>query len=426
MKQFRVIAITHKKAGLDDIGLFHVEDSQVESRLKALKNNARLEELMYLSTCNRVEFYFVSDQEIDDDNLIEFFHAFNPGWGETQLLKAVKLSEYFEGDEAIRHIFSVASSLDSMVVGEREIITQVRTAYENSTKIGLTGDLIRLILKKTVEAAKEVYTETDIATKPVSVVSLAYRKLRDLTIHENSRILFIGAGQTNTNMARFLKKNAFKNFVVFNRSIANGLALANELKCEVKELKDIAKYKNGFDVIISCTASSEPVITTGVYEALLNGEAGTKIVVDLAIPNDFDPAVSQKHKVKVINISNLKDEAEKNLREREKEMKRCDSLIDKYMNEFREVYRIRQVELAMSEVPQKMKEIRETAVKTVFAKDIAQLDEPSREVLEKVMAYLEKKYISVPMKLAKEIIIANNSNGTSDTEEVKSENIISR
>lgn len=421
MKQFRVIAITHKKAGLNDIGLFHIEDSQLEDRLKALKNNARLEELMYLSTCNRVEFHFVSEHKIDDDNLIEFFHAFNPGWGETQLLKAVKLSEYFEGDDAVRHVFNVASSLDSMVVGEREIITQVRNAYEQCSKIGITGDLIRLILKKTVEAAKEIYTETDIATKPVSVVSLAYRKLRDLAIHEDSRILFIGAGQTNTNMARFLKKNGFKNFVVFNRSIANGLALANELKCEVHELRDISKYKNGFDVIISCTASSEPVITGTVYESLVNNATSSKVVVDLAIPNDFDKNITKKHKVKVINIENLKEEAELNLRERKKEMERCDTLIDKFIAEFRDVYRIRQVELAMSEVPQKMKEIKETALNSVFAKDISQLDEPSREVLDKVLAYLEKKYISVPMKLAKEIIIGNNS--SEKAEELKAENI---
>lgn len=424
MKQFRVIAITHKKAGLDDIGLFHIEDSQVENRLKALKNNARLDELMYLSTCNRVEFHFVSEQNIDDDHLIEFFHAFNPGWGETQLLKAVKLSEYYEGDEAVRHVFCVASSLDSMVVGEREIITQVRNAYEKCSGFGITGDLIRLIQKKTVEAAKEVYTETDIATKPVSVVSLAYRKLRDLNINENSKIIFIGAGQTNTNMARFMKKNGFKNFVVFNRSIANGLALANELKSEVKELKDITKYENGFDVIISCTASSEPVITKEVYESLLRGDTTSKIVVDLAIPNDFDDSISKSHKLKIINIENLKEEAEVNLREREKEMVRCDRLIDKYISEFREVYRIRQVELAMSEVPQKMKEIKETAINSVFAKDISQLDENSKEVLERVLAYIEKKYISVPMKLAKEIIIANGPSEKILSDESKSENII--
>lgn len=407
MKQFRVIALTHKKANLEEIGQFHIEESQQRERLHHLKEHAHLEELMYLSTCNRVEFYFVTKDITDDDFLIEFFHAFNPSWGETQLLKAMRSAEYYQGEDAIRHVFNVASSLDSMVIGEREIITQVRTSYENCQKMGITGDMIRLVMKKTVEAAKEVYTRTDIATKPVSVVSLAFRKLRDQNIQEDARILFVGAGQTTTNMARFLKKNAYKNFVVFNRSMGNGLALANELKCELQELKDLSKYKGGFDVIIACTASSEPVITPAVYESLLNGDTQSKIVVDLAIPNDFDKSIMETHKVKVIDIENLKGEAEINLKEREKELARCNRLIDRLIIEFKEVYRVRQVEKAMSEVPVKMKEIKDIALNSIFSKEIASLDEHSKEVMEKVLNYLEKKYISLPMKMAKEILLDN-------------------
>lgn len=416
MKQFRVIAVTHKKAKLEEIGQFHIEDNQQEERLRALKNNARLSELMYLTTCNRVEIYFVTEENHEDDFLIEFFHAFNPGWSETQLQKAIKVSEYYQGEEAIRHVFNVASSLDSMIVGEREIITQVRTAYENSQRLGLTGDMIRLVMKKTVEAAKEVYTHTDIATKPVSVVSLAYRKLRDLNVNEDAKILFVGAGQTNTNMARFLMKNGFKNFVVFNRSIGNGLALANELKCEVKDLTDLLKYKNGFDVIITCTASSEPIITQEVYESLLNDDIHNKVVVDLAIPNDFDKNIMHHHKVKLIDIENLKEEAEKNLREREKELVRCNQMIDRLMRDFKEVYRVRQVEKAMADVPQKMKDIKEIALQNIFAKDIEGMDAHSREVMDKVLAYLEKKYISLPMKMAKEILLENPRLNTSNKE----------
>jgi glutamyl-tRNA reductase len=406
VKQLKAIAITHKKATLEEIGLFHIEDNQLQERLKALKNNARLEELMYLSTCNRVEFYFVyNEPDSEEDFLIDFLHAFNPGWGETQLHKSFKLLEFYEGEEAIRHLFNVASSLDSMVVGEREIITQVRNAYDKCLAMGLTGDSIRLMIKKTVEAAKEIYTRTDIASKPVSVVSLAYRKLRESSIHENSRIIFIGAGQTNTAMARFLKKNGFKNFVVFNRSVANGLALAAELKCELKDLKDIKNYHQGFDVIISCTASTEPIINQEIYERLLAGEQNQKIVVDLAIPYDFDKEICKKHAVKIIDINSLKAEAEANMREREKELTRCNELINKLLVEFKEIYRIRQVERAMSEVPQKIKEIKDTALYTVFAKDIEKLNNEGKEILEKVVSYLEKKYISVPMKMAKQILL---------------------
>lgn len=405
MKQFKVIAITHRNASLEEVGKFHVSDADQKTRLQSLKEKANLSELMYISTCNRVEFCFVCEANADEEFLIDFFLSFNPEWSETQLQKAVKISEVYNGEDAIRHIFNVASSLDSMVIGEREIITQVRSSYENCNSWGLTGDLIRLVIKKTVVTAKEVYTNTDIATKPVSVVSLAYRKLREYSVNEDARIVFIGAGQTNTNMARFLKKNGFNNFVVFNRSMLNGLALANELKCEMKELSEITKYKNGFDVIIACTAAEEAIITDEVYSSLLNGETGSKVVVDLAIPNDLDKALLQKHKIKLVDIENLKSEAEINMRERSKEVERCQYIVDDFLKDFKELYRIRQVELAMSEVPNKMKEIKEMAVNSVFAKEIESMDENGREVLQKVINYLEKKYISVPMKMAKDILL---------------------
>ena len=95
--------------------------------------------------------------------------------------------------DAVRHLFKVASSIDSLVLGEREIITQVRTAYENCLEMGMTGDVLRLLIQKAIGAAKAVYTETDVATKPVSVVSLAYRKLKDLNLKLDARILVIGA-----------------------------------------------------------------------------------------------------------------------------------------------------------------------------------------------------------------------------------------
>jgi glutamyl-tRNA reductase len=128
VKQFKVIAITHRNASLEEVGKFHVNDAEQQSRLQSLKEKANLSELMYISTCNRVEFCFVCEADADEDFLIEFFHAFNPEWSETQLQKALKISEIYKGEDAIRHIFNVASSLDSMVIGEREIITQVRSS----------------------------------------------------------------------------------------------------------------------------------------------------------------------------------------------------------------------------------------------------------------------------------------------------------
>jgi glutamyl-tRNA reductase len=162
-------------------------------------------------------------------------------WTDTEINWSIENSQVFEGEHALRHLFSVASSIDSLVVGEREIITQVRNAYEKCNELGLTGDLIRLAIKRTIEVGKEVYTHTNIARNPVSVVSLAYRKLRALNVKLDARFLIIGSGVTNTNMAQYLKKHKFANFTIFNRTIANAEKLATELNGKAFSIKRFRK-----------------------------------------------------------------------------------------------------------------------------------------------------------------------------------------
>jgi glutamyl-tRNA reductase len=405
VQRIKVIAFTHKNIDLKEIGRFHLEDSVVPERLAALKTQIGASELMYLSTCNRVEFLLITERELTKSLLTEFFSAFNPSWSPAELDWAVTHASVLEGDTALQHLFNVASSLDSLVVGEREIITQVRNAYEKCTALGHTGDLIRLAVKKTIEAAKEIYTETQIADKPVSVVSLAYRRLRELNVNLDARFLIIGAGVTNNSMSKYLRKHGFSNFTVFNRSAVNGDKLAAELHGQSVPLTDLKNYIGGFDVIVSCTGAAESIITKDIYKNLCAGDESRKIVIDLAVPNDLDPEVLESYDVNLIAVNNLQEVARENLLEREKELDACMEIITRNIEEFSAILRERKVELAMSEVPRKVKEIRETALNTVFAKDIATLDQSSKDILEKVMAYMEKKYISVPMKMAKEIMI---------------------
>lgn len=405
VNNFKIIAFTHKTSDLKDIGKLHVSDSELGTRLKLLKQEAGLNELMFLSTCNRVEFLISTEQELNKSYLTHFFKIFNSQWSTEEVQWAVESASLFEAEEALKHLFNVASSTDSLVVGEREIITQVRNSYENCNKLGLTGDTIRLVIKHTIETAKEVFTKTSIASKPVSVVSLAYRKLKDLNVKLDARFLIVGAGQTNVLMAKFLKKHGFKNFVVFNRTLANAEKLALELGGRAFPLNAITDYKEGFDVILTCTAAAEHVITPEIYSSLLNKDTAKKIIIDLSVPNDLDPAIVKQYPVNLIDVGYLQAIANENLQERKKELDACFKIIDRNIEIYRQSLRERKVEVAMSGVPIKVKEIKDTAVNTIFAKDIEQMDVQSREVLEKVLSYMEKKYISVPMKMAKEILI---------------------
>lgn len=407
MERIKIIAFTHKTTNLNDIGKLHIQDDALQTRLESLKAATALDELYYLSTCNRVEFILSCNGSIDFLFLNNFFTAFNPGWSEVERNWAVENAQVLEGDEALRHLFYVASSIDSLVVGEREIITQVRNAYEKCSGLGLTGDLIRLSVKKTIEVAKEVYTHTNIARNPVSVVSLAYRKLRALNVKQDARFLVIGSGITNTTMAKYLKKHQYSNFTIFNRTLENAQALARELNGKAYPLSELINYKGGFDIIVTCTGATGSVITKEIYQALVGNDQNKKVVIDLAVPNDLDAEILNSYDINLIAINNLQEVAKENLMAREQELEACKVIIEKNIEDFKQIVRTRKVELAMSEVPQKIKAIRETA-NDVFAKELEGLDGVSKEVLDKILAYMEKKYISVPMKMAKEILIDNN------------------
>ncbi len=402
LSDLKIIAFTHKVLDLKELGKLHLDDAVLEDRLKKAAAVTGVEELMVLSTCNRVEFLLSLKAKADKKFLEKFLEKI---YSKETVRKYVSQASVMEGEEALAHLFRVASSIDSLVVGEREIITQVRNAFEACSRYGTTGELLKLVIKKTIESAKQVYTDTHIAKKPVSVVSLAYRKLRALNVKLDAKILFIGAGTTNTTMGKYLRKHGFKNFTVFNRSLSNAKKLAGELSANAYPLSEISDFKTGFDVLVSCTGATEPVVTKSIYRSLVGKDRSRKIVIDLAVPNDLDPALLTSYDINLIAVNNLQSVAKENLKEREKELDACYAIIEKNISEFRQVIRERKVELAMSEVPRKVKQIRETAINEVFAKDIEQLDEQSKEVLDKVVAYLEKKYISVPMKMAKDILI---------------------
>lgn len=406
-RSFYIVAFTHRNMSVSDIGLLHIDPTEQKERLSNVQDTLAIDEMMYLTTCNRVEFSLVCSDEVNTFFLTNFCKLLFPNLDNDQVIRFAEQSEIYKDQEAVSHILAVASSIDSMVVGEREIITQVRSAYESSKKNGLTGDYIRLVVRHTIETAKRVYTETSIATKPVSVVALAYHKLRDMNISLDARILIIGAGITNTNMGRFLKKHGFKNFAVFNRTLSKAEQLAADLNGKALPLKAITEYNEGFDIIIACTGADTHIITPEIYEQLLAGDSTRKVVIDIALPQDLHPEILDKHPVTHISVEVLQKVSNENLKSRSREIQHVEEILSEALYDFEQIEKIRAVELAMRTVPEKVKEIKSTALNVVFKNDLQKLDAESKEVLDKIIGYMEKKYMSVPMLMAKEILLKN-------------------
>lgn len=345
------------------------------------------------------------ESELDKEKISEILRFLNPRLNTANLRTLSEGAEVLVAEAAISHVLKLASSLESLVIGEREIITQVRKAYEHCNALGLTGDFIRLLIKQTIETAKEIYTKTNIAKNPVSVASLAYRQLRDLGIKNDARIVFVGAGETNTTLAAYFKKHKFANFTVFNRSLARAQKLAGVLGGNAFELSELLSYSKGFDVLIVCTGSSEAIITKTNYYQLRNKEAGKKVIIDLSLPSNVENEVSLDPLVTYIDINSIRSRAEANLQLRKNEIEKCEEIIAEKAKHFNALYRERKVELAFGEVPKQVRAIKELAINEVFAKEINLLDANGKEVLDKVLSYMEKKYNAVAIKTAKDVLL---------------------
>ena len=407
MEYLKIIAFTHKQIDLKSLGKLVICEQTLDDRLRNIQSELGVKEIFYVGTCNRVEFVFTAPDVLDKAFILRFLTVLDMGLPPQYMEHFIENVSVYEQVDAFNHLLRTSCSLESLVVGEKEILAQIRKAYEACRVAGFTGDYMRMIMNRVVKTAKEVYTHTNISKNPVSIVSLAYRKLRDLKMCANSRLLIIGAGETNKNIAQYLKKHKYSNFSVFNRTLENAESLAKELNGTAYPLSELENYDQGFDVIITCTGATEPIVTEDIYKKLLNGETGKKVIVDLAIPNDTAAEVVKNFPIHYIEVESLKEIARKNIQERYDELVNAEHIIEENINDFELVLRQRKIEIAMSCVPEKIKEIKHTAINGIFAEEISNLDENSRLVLEKVMNYMEKKYISVPMVMAKEILVKN-------------------
>ena len=235
IQHFKIITVTHQHLNVEDIAQFAIHSDELssnEDKLDFLSQLLSTKEIVYLNTCNRVSYIFHGDIALNKDFLVSFFTQINPKMSEQKLAGILKYIQCLEGQSAIDHLFKVASSMESMVVGEREIFRQLRESFNVSNKLGYIGDHIRLLERHFVTTAKEVYANTAIGENPVSIVSLAMNKFLERIEDREARILLIGAGETNTLVGKFLSKYQFTNITIFNRSLDNASNLRQFLGAE--------------------------------------------------------------------------------------------------------------------------------------------------------------------------------------------------
>jgi len=400
---YKIITITHHDLNVNELERFVVKDGGEDNlvKLEEIKQTIGLEEIQYLSTCNRVMYFFYTPEDLTDDFLASFLHAVNPDFKNDKLSHLKKFIKVYEGHKAIQHFFAVSSSLNSLVIGEREILRQCKESYKANAGAGLTGDNLRLVNEYMIMAAKDVYSNTRIGEKPVSIVSLAIQKLLKSFIKPSDRLLLLGAGETIALVNKFLTKHSFSNISIFNRSIDNAEKLSEQPGANAYHLSELETYAGGFDCIIACTGATQAIVTPKIYETLLRSDKNEKLVIDLAVPNNVDRSIGEKHNVEIIDIENLRELAEENLKFRKTEVVQAEEIVSHHVETFVDIHRQRQIEKSLSNLPKEIKAVKERALNKVYNKQLEDLDESTKDLITEMMGYMEKKCVGIPMKLAK-------------------------
>ncbi|SEQ45233.1 glutamyl-tRNA reductase [Neolewinella agarilytica] len=402
LQHVHLLTLTHRHAKLKEIGeivaAFESED-KLQERLTALRQSQKVDELFYLSTCNRIILFFTTDREVND--------AFRKGLVENATTDAIGEMQYLQGLKAIYHLFEVASSIDSLVVGERQILGQFRDAYARCREWDLIGDDLRIICDRVVLAAKDVYNNTRIGEKSVSIVSLAMQQLRRLKPKTDARILMIGAGQTNVLVSKFLRKEGCERLTVVNRTAARAQSLAASFpQGKGIALSELENYEEGFDIIVACTGSAEAIVTPELFHWLLAGDApDNKIVIDLGVPADVAESTTSHYPFHYVGIEQLRALAEENMSFRREEIKRAHGELHQHLKVMENSYRQRLLERAMAGLPAEIKAVKHAAVNNVFAKELDKLDPEAQDLLMRMMTYMEKRCIGIPMKAAREAVL---------------------
>jgi len=404
---YHILTLTHREAPLENIGHAVVLEENATQTLSRLKAHFGWEELYYLATCNRVQYLFYSTAPLPDNLPMALLEVARPDLTEDTLQKTAAIMRFFHGPDAIRHFMEVAASMDSLVVGERSIVTQLREAFQHCRAQELTGDHLRLLVQFTVETAKSIYTRTGIGEKALSVVALAFAEWKKANMPPDARVLLIGAGETNGLFAKFLHKAGYQRVMVFNRTLERAEALANLYGWRALPLDALPYYSEGFDGMVVCTGATRAIITPVLYQQLLAGETTPKTVIDLAVPNNVDRTLTDMYALRYTAVESLRDAASENLAYRFREREKAAILVEQQVAVFRGIWHERQVERSLSHIPVEVRTAKTRALNEVFGKEIAVLDPAAQDLIERMMNYMEKKCVAIPMKTLKKVALSH-------------------
>jgi glutamyl-tRNA reductase len=301
------------------------------SSLQELWQVREISEAAILSTCNRTEFYCTATTA-NEQFLIDWV-------AQTKKIDANILKPYLythADNQLIRHMFRVACGLDSMILGEPQILGQMKSAYQTACEAGTLGKHLGKLFQQTFTAAKKVRTDTAIGSSPVSVAFAAVQLAQPIfTNLKEQTALLIGAGETIELTARHLRQQGIGRIIIANRTHAKALALAEQFNGHAITLAELSSHLSEADIVISSTASQLPILGKGSVEsALKKRRYKPMLMIDLAVPRDIEAEVEQLRDVYLYTVDDLQNTIDQNMDSRRRAAEQAEEIIDTQVDHF--------------------------------------------------------------------------------------------
>ncbi|RJP23146.1 MAG: glutamyl-tRNA reductase [Deltaproteobacteria bacterium] len=395
MGQIVIVGLNHRTAPVEVRERLAFPADTIGHALRGVVEPRGISEGVILSTCNRVEVCVLADEGYRGTEAVrEFLSAYHG-------MPAKELSEYLyhqTGEEAVRHLFRVASSLDSMVLGEPQILGQVKDAYGYAAEFKTIGPVLDKFFTKAFSVAKRVRTETRVANSAVSVsyaaVELAKKILGDLS---DKTVMLIGAGEMCELAARHLLSAGAKGILVTNRTFERAVRLAEEFDGTPVRFDELSSHLKRADIILSSTGAPHFILKREDVESVLRVRKNRPMFfIDMAVPRDIDPDANEIDNVYVYDIDDLNNVIETNLEERQREAARAEEIVAAEVAAFRRWLESQQVTPTIVSLRRKFEEIKAAEV----AKAVSALgaDDPkTRKVIESLASSILNKVLHPPI-----------------------------
>ncbi|GIP30056.1 glutamyl-tRNA reductase [Paenibacillus sp. J23TS9] len=407
-----VVGLNYRTAPVEVRERFTFEQNELPEALSQLMLTKSVMEGVVVATCNRTEIYVV----VDRLHMCGYFiRSFMEQWFDIPREEFTQHLYIYEDQQAISHLFRVTCGLDSMVIGETQILGQVRTAFLQSQQEKATGTWFNMLFKQAVTLGKKAHSETSIGESAVSV-SYAAVELgkRIFGMFDDKKVLILGAGKMSELTVKHLYANGAEEVIVANRTLARAEELASKFKGTPCTMEKALERLHEVDILISSTGAKDYVLDRAqVSESMKKRQSRPLFIIDIAVPRDIDPAIAELNNVFLYDIDDLEGIVESNLEMRRAEAAKIEVMIKEEMDEFYHWLKTLGVRPAIRALQEKSSNIHEETLQSLFNK-LPELDEHQRKVIRRLTKSIVNQMMHDPINRIKEMTAGKNGNEALD------------